>query len=157
MNEPRGIDRLFDKLAIRYGRSFLDQWLGQDIEDVKADWIDELRPFIKSPEVFAWALDHLPERAPNVGQFKALCRQAPRKPTPALPAPPVNPERARECFAAVAAALAPKKNADPKQWARDLITKHEAGEKVQPAALNAARRALRYESTTTEATEDPQQ
>ena len=143
----RGIDRLFDKLAIRYGSAFLDQWRGMPLEDVKADWIEELRAFAHAPEVFAWALEHLPERAPNVGQFKALCRQAPRKPAPALPAPPVNPERAREAFAVVAAALAPKEHADPKQWARDLITKHEAGEKVALAALNAARRALRIEAT----------
>jgi len=151
----RGIDRLFEKLAIRYGSAFLDQWKGVPLEDVKADWVEELRAFAHAPEVFAWALDHLPERAPNVTVFKALCRQAPRKPAPALPAPPVNPERAREAFAAVAEALRPKEHADPKQWARDLIARHEAGARIPIANLNAARHALRLELSETQ-TEDPE-
>lgn len=143
MHEQRGIDRLFAKLTIRYGRAFMDQWPGIDPEEVKADWLHELGGFKGAPECIAWATENLPERAPNATQFRNLCRQAPRKQPPPLPAPKADPEKARAALEVVRAGLAKARNRTAAEWAREVITKHEAGEKVAPQALEIARRTLR--------------
>jgi hypothetical protein len=38
--------------------------------------------------------------------------------------------------------LPPPSNPDPKAWARKLIARHEAGERIRPISLRFAREAL---------------
>jgi len=69
------VDKLFEKLAIRYGRDFLGRWEGMPIADIKTDWSDVLSGFKGHPDSIAWALDNLPEvKAPTSTEFRALCR-----------------------------------------------------------------------------------
>lgn len=90
------IDRIFTKLTLVYGREFLNRWEGVPIEAVKADWAHELDGFDKWPEAIAHALQNLPpDRPPTVLQFRALCRSAPPKPLPQLPAPKADPARVK--------------------------------------------------------------
>jgi hypothetical protein len=141
----RTIDRLFQRLAATYGAAW-DRSLGTaPIEDVKAIWQRELAGFTGKLSALAYALDHLPERCPNMIEFRNLCRAAPDAPAAQLPAPTVNPERigqARALLAELNAKMRTGQIQDPKDWARRIIARHDAGEHVLPISLRFAREAL---------------
>jgi hypothetical protein len=150
----RAIDRLFDRLTLTYGRAFMAQWEGipdRQLADLKTLWADELGQFSDRLEAVAWALENLPPRAPNVVEFRNLCRSAPRGPELQLPEPKADPAR----VAAELSKLADVKKAtkaathviDHKAWARTIIARHEAGERVRPIALRFAKEALRLHIT----------
>ena len=86
------VEKLFRKLSARYGKAFLGQYDGIPLQDVMDDWADELGGFAQRPEAIAHAVAHLPERAPNVSQFRALCVGAPVQAI-ALPPVPADPAR----------------------------------------------------------------
>lgn len=86
------VEKLFRKLSARYGKAFLGQYDGIALQDVMDDWAEELGGFAQRPEAIGHAVAHLPERAPNVTQFRALCLGAP---APALALPPVPADPAR--------------------------------------------------------------
>lgn len=92
------IDRLFDRLALTYGSQWLSMWQGMAAGDIKSLWGAELAVYAGRLEAIGWALENLPERAPNLVQFKALCRSAPAPQAPALPLPEANPARMREAL-----------------------------------------------------------
>jgi hypothetical protein len=94
----RVIDRLFDHLAATYGQQWMALWGAVPINDVKSLWAHELQGFAHRLEAIAYALDHLPERPPNLVQFKALCRQAPNAEAQPLPLPRADPERVRSAL-----------------------------------------------------------
>lgn len=103
------VDKIFEKLALTYGRAFLNQWEGMNIDDVKADWAHELDGFDKWPEAIAFALRSLPSDRPvNVRQFRDLCRKAPPKPVPQLPQPKADPERVKAELAKIRGLLGGK-------------------------------------------------
>jgi len=87
------VDRLFSRLALIYGSQWLSMWQGSEINEVKSLWAAELAVFSERLEAIGWALERLPERPPNLVQFKALCREAPRAEAPALPLPDRDPAR----------------------------------------------------------------
>lgn len=96
------VDRLFERLTLAYGRDFSGRWEGLDTAAVKADWATALAGYEAHPEAIAFALEHLPtDRPPTVLQFAELCRRAPLKPVPALPAPAPNPEVAVAALSSV--------------------------------------------------------
>lgn len=84
---PAGwVDRLFFRLQGVYGKDFTSQFMlmdgaGNDIglANAKQVWSEELGGFAEHPEAIAYALENLPERMPNVIQFREICRKAPRK------------------------------------------------------------------------------
>jgi hypothetical protein len=136
------VDRIFDKLTLVYGQSFLRRWADIDLAAVKADWAHELAWYAQQPSAIAWALQNLPaEKPPTVIEFRALARKAPAPVVPKLEGPKADPDR----VAAEMAKLAPvieKPRADPKRWARVIVERADAGEKVTPVALRFAREAL---------------
>ena len=68
------VERIFHKMALIYGRDFLRRWDGMDIEEVKADWAQELGRFAGNSEAIRWALAHVPEaHPPTVREFAKLC------------------------------------------------------------------------------------
>lgn len=93
LSNERWIERLFERLAVKYGRDFMSQYAGLEPEAVKADWAHELRDYTgeRGGQIMRWALEHLPERVPNSIQFHNICRQAPRPEQAALPMPPGKP------------------------------------------------------------------
>lgn len=137
------VDKLFEKLAIRYGREFLGRWEGMPIADIKTDWSDVLSGFRDHPDSIAWALDNLPEvKAPTATEFRALCRKAPAPNVPQLEAP----KASRERMAAELEKLAPivkRKEVDQKDWARRLKARDEAGEKLKPIQIRFYKEALK--------------
>ena len=86
------IEKLFRKLSARYGRSFLGQYDGIDLQDVMAGRAEALAGSPSRPEALQHAIGNLPERAPNVAEFRKLCVNAPRAAV-ALPAPAADPVR----------------------------------------------------------------
>lgn len=143
------VDKIFSKMALVYGRDFINRWEGLELSDVKTDWGHELAGFENWPEAIAHALGNLPpERAPTVLQFRELARKAPKPDRPALPEPAANPER----MAAELRKLAPilKKADGPydhKAWARRIVANHDAGQPVRQISLRFAREALGLEAS----------
>ena len=135
------VDRIFDKLTLVYGHEFLRKWEGLDMAAVKADWADELGGYTLNPGALRYALEHLPpDKAPNAKQFRGMCMNRP-DPRPALPAPVVAPSP--EVAQKIARLAKPATlGSDPKEWARRLKSREEAGDKLSAAQRDAWRRAL---------------
>jgi hypothetical protein len=138
----KAIDRLFERLAATYGAAWTRQWADVPMADVKAAWAHELAVFTSSLHRIAWALENLPPKCPNVIEFKHLCRQAPSPETPRLPEPKADPERVKAELAKLAS-RSPIEKQDPKDWARRILARHQAGEKLNPTTLRIAKEALR--------------
>ena len=92
---PRWVDRLFARLAVRYGTAWQRMWLGIDPGAVQADWASVLGTlFERNPQALVYGLDHLPEdRPPTATAFLRLCLSAPDS-TPRLAAPTSTPDPA---------------------------------------------------------------
>ena len=137
------VEALFTKMTLAYGRDFIGRWEGIDLNDVKTDWAHELAGFQNCPEAIAYALANLPPKAPTVIEFRLLARRAPAPVVPVLDSPRADPAR----VAAELAKLAPIQKArhayvDMKDWARRLMARFDAGEKLSPVQLQFAREAL---------------
>jgi hypothetical protein len=144
----KAIDRLFERLALTYGAAWVRQWEGLNMNDIKAMWAHELAGYASRLDAIAWALEHLPPRCPNIIEFKALCREAPRHEPLPLPEPPADPERVKAELAKLGYKPPSERGAsavtvDHKAWAKRIIARHESGEKVRPISLRFAREALR--------------
>jgi hypothetical protein len=144
----QAIDRLFTRLGATYGAQW-DKSLGNaPVSEVKTLWAHELAPFATSLHRVAWALENLPARCPNVIEFKQLCRQAPAPDVPALPEPKADPERLKRELSKlgeVKAKLKSDSKVDHKAWAKRIIARYTAGERINPTSLRFAREALRHE------------
>ncbi|WP_298929174.1 hypothetical protein [uncultured Ramlibacter sp.] len=141
----QAVDRLFTRLTATYGRQFLDLYEGLDSNAIKTSWAHELSGYTTRLADVAWALENLPERAPNAIEFRNLCRKAPTTDTVALPAPPADPARIRseleKLRPLIAAARAVGGNANL-DWARRIVAKKDAGMKVNALPLKMAQEAL---------------
>lgn len=130
---------------MRYGSAWLNKWKGVDLGDVQADWADVLGGYGQAPDAIAHALNNLPpDMPPTVGQFAALCRNAPRYAPVALPAPVVDPA----ISAAVKAAYQPKAGTASKAWAHALRRKEQASDRLTAAQRSMWRAALENEAET---------
>ncbi|WP_020722916.1 hypothetical protein [Variovorax atrisoli] len=146
------VERIFERLIVRYGRDFMARYEGigntpvEGADLVRADWARELDGFERHPALLAWALDHLPDRPPTAGEFKRLAKSGPdiQPDQQRLEAPrPASRATRERLIAAIKPALKPQQR-DPRQWARDLIERHESGRyRSTPTALAMARDALR--------------
>lgn len=142
----KAIDRLFERLGATYGAQWTRMWDTVPLNDVKSLWAHELGAFSSRLEAIAWALENLPPEAPNAIEFKQLCRLAPLPPEKQLPAPKADPERMRQELAKLGnlrKATAASSSYDHKGWAKAIIARHEAGEKLNPTTVRFAREALR--------------
>lgn len=139
------IDRLFDRLAATYGSAWARQWEGVEANAVRSMWAHELGDFASNLKAIAWALEYLPERCPNLVQFRNLCRQAPAVEVPQLDAPKADPERVAAELAKLAplrAGVASPSTNDPKAWAYRILSRHKNGEKLSPTVLAMAQSAV---------------
>lgn len=142
----QAVDRLFSRLTMTYGPSFTRTFEGLELNEVKSLWSHELAFYCTQERMMdvAWALENLPERTPNVIEFKNLCRKAPEREVARLPEAKADPERLRKELARLGEiklkTLSTK--LDNKEWARRIIAKHEAGDNPNPTALRFAKEAL---------------
>jgi hypothetical protein len=142
MTQP--IDRLFERLSMTYGIAWDNSIGTAPLNEIKSFWMNQLAGFMQSKEsmmAISWALNHLPERPPNLVQFKNLCYQAPAVEKPQLPSPPADPERVKQELAKLAGMKNPKQ--DPKDWARKILGDYAAGVKKSPTVVQMARNALK--------------
>jgi hypothetical protein len=140
--QRKWVDAIFTKLTVRYGKAFLNRWEGVDIELVKADWAHELGDFNDSPDAIKYALEYMdPAKPPTAAMFKELARRAPAKEMPVLEAPEANPELVAKVMSEINTVAKPN-GRDPKDWARRIVARHEAGEKIYSYNLRLARAAL---------------
>jgi hypothetical protein len=145
----QAIDRLFTRLGATYGAQW-DKSLGTaPLGDVKTLWAHELSGYAGSLHRIAWALENLPARCPNVIEFKQLCRQAPAPETPALLEPKADPERLKRELAKLgdmkATIAATPSKVDHKAWAKRIMVRYRAAERINPTVLRFAREALKSE------------
>ena len=140
------IDRLFDRLAATYGAGFARLYGTVDAGAAKTAWAHELAGFDSEDGLrrIAWALEQLPESCPNAIQFRNLCRSAPMPQAPKLPQPEPDPARMSAEMAKLRGMLAAKPAAPMSgvDWARKIMARVAAGEKVATATQAFAREAL---------------
>jgi hypothetical protein len=141
----KAIDRLFERLAATYGLAWSRQWSDVPLSDVKTAWAHELSGYGGRLEVLAWALENLPERAPNIIEFRNLCRRSPAPEAPRLPEPKADPERlARELskLQDLKQLVSKASKVDNKAWAKKILQRHADGEKTNPTSIRFAKEAL---------------
>lgn len=142
------VERIFERMSATY----MIEWsrkVGQTpIADLMTVWEHELSGFMQSREAMmaiAWALENLPESAPNVIQFRNLCRMAPSQETQRLDEPKADPERVRaqlEKLAPLREKLATVESKDCKAWARKILAEQAAGIRRTPTVVQMARNAI---------------
>lgn len=142
----KAIDRLFDRMGLTYGNEWVRKWDSAPISEVKSMWAHELDFYSNRLEDIAWALENLPEKCPNVIEFKNLCRKAPKIEAPRLPEPKADPERLKRELEKL---IVPTREAvikagltDGRDWARRIIARHEHGEKLAATTLRFAKEAM---------------
>jgi hypothetical protein len=144
----QAVDRLFTRLGATYGAQW-DKSLGTaPLGDVKTLWAHELSGYAGSLHRIAWALENLPARCPNVIEFKQLCRQAPAPDVPELPEPKADPERLKQELSKLGdlrAKLVTDTRVDHKAWAKRIMVRYRAAERINPTVLRFAREALKSE------------
>jgi hypothetical protein len=138
------VDKIFMKLTVVYGRDFIGRWEGVNLADVKADWAHELAGFEQFPESIAYALQHLAVgKPPTVLEFRAIALKAPLPQWQELPAPTLSGQK---LTAEIAKIIALKERAKEvpgaKDWARAILGRFNAGERVAPLSVRFAREAL---------------
>jgi hypothetical protein len=141
------VERLFDRLSMTYGSEFRNKWNGIPLNEVKSAWSHELGIFADNLHAIGWALQNLPDRCPNLIEFKSLCKQAPRPTTMALDAPKAPVEVVDRVLAEIAAKALklPKDengNVDHKRWAKRLKAWHDNGGKLSLYQIKCYRTAL---------------
>jgi len=133
------IDRLFARLQLTYGRDFLSNFEGLNGGDVKSMWGHELAGFANNLQAISKALESLPERAPNIIQFKNICMRYLPEPAVALPGPAAKPE---VIAAAMAAITSREGGTGHKGWAKRLKSRDEAGEVLNTNQVRCYKNAL---------------
>jgi hypothetical protein len=131
------IDRLFGRLISTYGSDFKGRYQGVDENAVKSAWAHELSGFQNNLTQIGWALENLPERAPNVIEFRNLCRRAPETEKPRLEAPKADPAIAKMIAEKLAAV--PFNPAGRLDWAK-IILANQKGR--TPTVIQMAENAL---------------
>ena len=119
MLDSERVDHLFAILASRYGSGWFNKFEGVPIANVRLDWAKQTHGF--TMEALEYAVDNLPAgRVPDAGEFRMLCRQAPRPQTPLLTEerPPPNVERIRAIGESLKRALLQKKPNAAEELAR---------------------------------------
>jgi hypothetical protein len=138
------VERLFQRLSATYGSEFVNKWDKVSMSDVKTAWAHELAPFADNLNAIGWALQNLPDRCPNLMEFKNLCRQAPRPERLRLDTPKASPEIVDSEMAKIVTRLAKPKsdNADHRRWAKKLKERHEKGENLSIIQITSYKKAL---------------
>lgn len=128
------IDRLFERLIATYGQEFVNKYQG-DISQVKSVWGHELGGYANNLHAIAYALENLPEYAPNVIAFRNICMKCPEKAVPMLERPKADPA----IVAMIKQGLKPVAAKERLDWAR-VILENPKGR--TPTVLAMAKEAL---------------
>lgn len=143
----QAIERLFDRLLLSYGSEFSNKWGGLNPAEVKTNWAHELAFCADDLNMIGWALQNLPDRCPNLIEFKTLVKNAPRRARIALEATKasadvVDREMAKIASEAFKLPRDEKGKVDHKRWAKKLKERHERGEPLITFQIKAYKQAL---------------
>ena len=129
---PELVDQVFAKFGLRYTKRWAEEVAEIDLGELRDEWRRQLAGF--DLRAIRWALDCLPDsRPPTVGEFRALCRTWPGRPSepekmPARHRPP------REIAEAMRAIV--QRNMDAKQAQREADRRERLG--VEAGLLRSA-------------------
>ncbi|MEY2632934.1 MAG: hypothetical protein RIR00_1588 [Pseudomonadota bacterium] len=142
------VERIFETFRLTYGASWERQWSttsGADsaawAEQLAQHWSRGLAGFQANPKALKRVMESLPAKPPNLPEFRALLQAQPRQDeTPLLtvsntPMPSRVAEELRKL-------REPNGDTDPKAWARRLLARAEAGERLSSIQVRFAREAL---------------
>jgi hypothetical protein len=143
----KAIDRLFERLGATYGSAWTRMWADVPVTDVKTAWAHELAAYSNNLNAIAWALENLPDRCPNLIEFKSLCKHAPRPSVEALgepkaPVDVVDRELAKIAAEAFKAPTDDRGHVDNRRWAKKLKARDEKGEILSPLQKRFYKEAL---------------
>jgi hypothetical protein len=138
----KAIDRIFERLTMTYGRDFTSKWEGVDQNAVKSSWSHELSCFNGALHMIGWGLENLPEKPPNVIQFRTLCRQAPHAEAKALEVPKADPDRMRTELEKLSVFKVSTIRTGNRDWAHAILRRLEDGAKISPTVVQMAKKAL---------------
>lgn len=131
-----------------YGSKFADLWSGSSQETVRRVWAEKLGGFADMPKAIKEALDALDNKPfpPTLPEFLGMCREAARRHAQVVPALGYVPTaedkaRAEEVIQKAAKAVSADRR-DHLEWAKRLKDRHEKGEKLSGAQIDAYREAL---------------
>jgi len=144
------VDKIFERLTVRYGDRFLNRWKGIDMDAVRFDWSNVLAGFEKWPEAISFAIDHVDdEKPPTATMFRAIALKAPKPERLALPEPKADMDRVAaelEKLAPLRTMAAQRVVVDYKDWARRLKLRHESGDDLNLNQVRCYRNALGLEA-----------
>ena len=106
----RVVEKLFRKLGLAFGNQMLAKWSGMNMQEVYADWAEELQDFTLGAIAHGIPLAKALPHPPSQGEFKDLCRTY-RPPVPLMIGKQITPEQLeknRQKIAELAATLARK-------------------------------------------------
>jgi len=143
------VAHVFEVLAATYGAAW-DRSLGEaPLNDIKSAWAYRLSQFTQSQKAkraIMWALENLPERAPNAIEFRNLCLKAPAFDVLALRIEaPADPARVAAELAKLGPVMDSAKNSGPKDdklWAKRLQAKHESGVNLNANQIRCCEQSL---------------
>lgn len=138
----KAIDRIFARLEATYMAAWDRAKGAVPISDIKTAWAYELSGFENRLQDIAWALDNLPDKPPNVIEFKKLCRLAPATEVPQIEGPKADPERLKAELAKLGEKVARLPAKHDLDWARAIDGRVKAGERVNPYTKWSAEVAL---------------
>lgn len=138
------VDRLFLRLSVMYGAKWAAMWDGVPLADVKDGWATALARF--SGETLGRALENCGQFPPTLPEFVEICRTS-AVPShhyfPALPAPePTRNNKAAHKAFDLAKSWTGKRKGDGRDWAREIVALHKAGQYRSHYGLDLAREAL---------------
>lgn len=136
------IDRMFARLVATYGRDFSARWEGLDQNAVKSSWGHELAGYENNLKAIAYALENLPERAPNVIEFRNICRRAPSVQSLQLEPPKFDKAIAAMVMNGTRKVLESTPKAEHKAWAHRILADVKAGMKRSPTVIQMAENAV---------------
>lgn len=136
------VERLFARFAVMYGKHWLDLWADVPMADVKDAWASELAGV--TGEQIAGALKACGTFPPTLPEFVALCKpvSVPAAHQQYLPAQRNSQEIPPKIRAEIEKLLNKERKRDPKDWAREIMARHECGEHLLPIQIQFAREAL---------------
>jgi hypothetical protein len=148
MSIPIGwVDRIFERLSVRYGTRFLDRWKGIEMDDVRMDWSSVLSGLENWPEAISFALDHIDdEKPPTASMFRSLAMRAPKTDRLALPEPKSDHVRVVAELSKLDALKLIKVSVGQKDWAKRLYERDKSGESLNMNQRRCYRAAIGLES-----------
>lgn len=110
------VERIFQKMTVRYGRDFIHRYEGVPLAEVKEDWAKVLGGFNGWASAIAYGLENLPPaKPPTAEEFRAICRKAPQT-QKALPAPEIPADMER--MKSVAQSASKRAAVSEEDWAK---------------------------------------